>query len=215
MKVAITCSVHSFEAGILRGDGKPLEEGLAMLYVNNMLLETYNLAEKNKILERLPEGDVRVEIKYRGRNAGLFNTYLEKSMLGLTIYSTIYPVEILVRNPDGRAVGGASLIVEDEMGVIAEAVSGADGTIRLLLPAAENYNAILKIGNETYGFRLTVEKSKSLSFLRPAPYKMGFEMTIVASAINLMISGYAISRLPRGRQQPRREPRRVRRAPRI
>jgi len=101
------------------------------------------------------------------------------------------------------------------MGVIAEAVSGADGTIRLLLPAAENYNAILKIGNETYGFRLTVEKSKSLSFLRPAPYKMGFEMTIVASAINLMISGYAISRLPRGRQQPRREPRRVRRAPRI
>jgi len=215
MKVAITCSVHSFEAGILRGDGKHLEEGLAMLYVNNMLLETYNLAEKNKILERLPEGDVRVEIKYRGRNAGLFNTYLEKSMLGLTIYSTIYPVEILVRNPDGRAVGGARLLVEDEMGVIAEAVSGADGTIRLLLPAAENYNAILKIGNETYGFRLTVEKSKSLSFLRPAPYKMGFEMTIVASAINLMISGYAISRLPRGRQQPRREPRRVRRAPRI
>jgi len=215
MKVAITCSVHSFEAGILRGDGKPLEEGLAMLYVNDMLLETYNLAEKNKILERLPEGDVRVEIKYRGRDAGLFNTYLEKSMLGLAIYSTVYPVEILVRNPDGGAVGGARLIVEDEMGVIAEAVSGADGIIRLLLPAAENYNAILKIGNETYGFRLTVEKSRSLSFLRPAPYKMGFEMTIAASAINLMISGYAISRLPRGRQQPRREPRRARRAPRI
>jgi hypothetical protein len=215
MKAAITCSVHNFEAEILRGDGKPLNEGLAMLYVDDMPLETYNLAEKNKISARLPEGDVKVEIKYRGRSAGLFNTYLEKSMLGLPIYSTVYPVEILVRNPDGGVVGGARLIVEDKMGVIAEAVSGNDGIVRLLLPAAEGYNATLKIDNETYGFELSVEKSKSLSFLRPAPYTMGFEMTIAASAVNLAISGYAISRLPRGRQRPRREPRRARRVPRI
>jgi hypothetical protein len=211
MKAVITCSVHSFEAEVLRGDGKPLDEGLAMLYVNDMLLETYNLAEKNKILARLPEGDLRVEIRYRGRGAGLFNTYLERSMMGLAIYSTVYPVEILVRNPDRGVVSGARLIVEDGMGVIAEAVSGGDGIIRLLLPAAENYNATLKIDNETYSFRFTVEKSKSLSFLRPAPYRMGFEMTVTASAINLIISGYAISRLPRGRQRPRRGPRRARR----
>lgn len=213
MKAAITCSVHSFEAEILRGDGKPLNEGLAMLYVNDILLETHNLTEKNKISARLPEGDVKVEIKYRGRSAGLFNTYLEKSMPGLAIYSTVYPVEILVRNPDGGAVSGARLIVEDKMGVIAEAVSGNDGIVRLLLPAAEGYNATLKIYNETYGFEFSVEKSKSLSFLRPAPYTMGFEMTIAASAINLAISGYAISRLPHGRQRPRREARRARRVP--
>ncbi|MEM4021305.1 MAG: hypothetical protein QXI18_02915 [Nitrososphaerota archaeon] len=215
MKAMIACSVYSFGAEILRGDGRPLNDGMAVLYINNMRLKAYNLAEGNRIFERLPEGDLRIEIKYRGRSAGNFSTYLEKIITGLAIYSTVFPVEIFVRNPDGSAVAGARLIIEDELGVVAEAVSGDDGALRLLLPAAKSYNVTMRVGNETHSFKLSVEKSKSLSFLRPTLITMGFELAIAASAIDLAISGYAISRLPHRRQQPRRETRRARSFPRI
>ncbi|MEM2847004.1 MAG: hypothetical protein QW624_05190 [Nitrososphaerota archaeon] len=215
MKAVIACSVYSFGAEILRGDGRPLNDGMAVLYINDMRLKAYNLAEENRIFERLPEGDLRIEIKYRERSAGNFSTYLEKTITDLAIYSTVYPVEIFVRNPDGSAVAGARLIIEDELGVVAEAVSGDDGALRLLLPAAKSYNATMRIGNEMHSFKLSVEKSKSLSFLRPTLITMGFELAIAASAIDLAISGYAISRLPHRRQQPRREARRARSFPRI
>ncbi len=209
MRLAIISSVHTLTARILRGDGKDLRIGKALLYVNGILEKSYDLSEDNELFERLPEAAIKIEIKYRGRDAGMLETYLEKSLRDLTVYSTIYPLKIYIRDPGGEPVKDAKLVVEDSIGVIAEASSGENGLIETLLPTG-SYNASIQVGNDTYSIGFKLEKSKTISFLYTGSQGGGFELVILMSAIDLAVSGYAISKIPRRRvARVRRRPRRV------
>jgi len=214
MRVVIASSVHSFKARVIRGDGKDLRTGHALLYLNDELMKTYDLAEGNELSEKLPEGEVRVEVKYEGRDAGLSEIYLDKAVKDLLIYSTIYPFQLRIRNPEGEVIEGAELKMKDDLGVIAEVKSDEEGVARVLLPTG-SYQVIIEIENRTYAFSLKFEKSRSLDFVYPVSHSKGFELIIAASAVNLAISGYAISRLPRKRPSRERRVRRARRIPRL
>ena len=216
MRIVVMSSVHNLEARILRGDGVDLKTGQALLYLNDKLEKTYDLTKGNEISERLPEGEIKIELKYRGRDAGVFELYLEKSVRGLAIYSTVYPFEMQVHDPDGGFVVGAKLSVRDKLGLITEASSDEKGIIQVLLPAG-SYEGTLEIENNTYTFGFEVRKPRSISFIYPVSHSRGFELTVAASAINLAISGYAISRLSYGKPKAerRRPRRRSRRIPRV
>lgn len=216
MRIVVMSSVHSLEARVLRGDGADLKTGQALLYLNDKLEKTYDLTKGNEISERLPEGEIKIELKYKGRDAGIFELYLEKSVRGLAIYSTVYPFKMQVHDPDGGLVVGAKLSVKDELGLITEASSDEKGIIQVLLPAG-SYEGTLEIENNTYTFGFEVGKPRSISFVYPVSHSGGFELTIAASAVNLALSGYAISRLSHGRSRAerRRPMRRSRRVPRV
>jgi len=209
MRLVIISSVHTLTARILRGDGKDLRIGKALLYVNGILEKSYDLSEDNELSERLPEAEIKIEIKYKGRDAGMLETYLEKSLRDLAVYSTIYPLKIYIRDPVGEPVKDAKLVVEDSIGVIAEASSGENGLIETLLPTG-SYNAFIQVGNDIYSIGFKLEKSKTISFLYTGSQSGGFELVILMSAIDLAVSGYAISKIPRRRAaRVRRRPRRV------
>lgn len=216
MRIVVMSSVHSLEARILRGDGADLKAGQALLYLNGRLEKIYDLAKGNEISERLPEGEVEIELKYEGRDAGIFELYLEKSVRGLAIYSTVYPFELKIRNPEGGSVAEARLSIRDKLGPITEVISDEEGVIQVLLPAG-SYEGTLEIENNTYTLGFEVRKPRSINFVYPVSHSMGFELTVAASAINLAISGYAISRLSYGKPKPerRRPRRRSRRIPRV
>ena len=131
-------------------------------------------------------------------------------------YSTVYPFEMQVHDPDGGLVVGAKLSVRDKLGLITEASSDERGIIQVLLPAG-SYEGTLEIENNTYTFGFEVRKPRSINFVYPVSHSRGFELTVAASAINLAISGYAISRLSYGKPKAerRRPRRRSRRIPRV
>ena len=213
MRITIISSVHRLTARVLRGDGKPLRTGQALIYLNDVLEASYDLADGNEISERLPEGELKIVVKYKGREAGLLETYLERSIEDLAVYSTIFPLTIHLYDPDGNPVQGARVLVKDDLGVIAEGASDERGVVEILLPSG-SYEASITIDNRSYSVALAFEKSRSISFLYPAAGGGGFELAISAGAINLAISGYAISRVSRRRSEGEIRGRRVRGRPR-
>ncbi len=218
MRVTVISSVHKLAAKVLRGDGKPLRVGQALVYLNDILESSYNLTDGNEISERLPEGELRIVVKYKGREAGLLETYLERSIEDLAVYSTVFPLTLHLYDPDGNPVQGALILVKDDLGMIAEEASDEQGVAEILLPAG-SYEASIMIDNRSYDVALAFEKSRTISFLYPASGGGGFELAISAGAINLAISGYAISRVsrrrPGGGRRGRRARSRPRRVPRV
>ena len=222
LRVTFVTSVYTLTAKILRGDGKDLDVGEALIYVNDELKAAYDLKEGNFISERLPQGDVRIQIKYRERNAGSMEIYLDKPIEDLMVYSTLFPFKLTIYNPEAEPVKGAEVKIADKFGEIASLTSDENGVIETLLPVGD-YECSIRLDNRTYSFKFDFRKSLSVNFLYPVSSSPGFEIAVAAGAVNLFISGFALSKVSQfraerserrrgGRSESRR---RVRRVPRV
>jgi len=214
MKVTVIAAVHKITAKVLRGDGEPVKEGEALIYVNDKLKATYDLKADNTFSDRLPEGDVKIQIIYRNRSAGSMEIYLEQPMENLAVYSTLFPFHLEVYDPEGKPVEGAELILADKFGEIDRTKSDEKGVIQTVLPVGV-YEGSLKIENQTYSFGFELRNKISINFLYPVSHNHGFEIAIAAGALNLVISGFALSKVPRRKPSVERAERRGRRTRRI
>ena len=219
MRVVCVTSVYTITIKVLRGDGEPVNEGEALIYVDGELKAAHNLSSSNTFSERLPRSDVKIQILYRKRDAGFMEIYLEQPMGETALYSHLYPFKIRIYDPEGKPVEGAELVIKDKFGEIERAQSGGDGSIESVLPVG-TYNASIQIENNTYSFEFEFRTSRSINFLYPVSHNHGFEISVAAGAVNLAISSFALSKIPR--ERPRRRParrraaaRRPRRVPRV
>ncbi|MCS7132394.1 MAG: hypothetical protein NZ918_01555, partial [Aigarchaeota archaeon] len=217
MRITCTTSVYMLTVRVLRGDGEPVNEGEVVISVDGKVTVSHDLRSDYTFSERLPKGDVIIKVRYRDREAGFMNIYLEQPVNDVTIHSTLYPLKLRVYSPEGRPVEGAELIIRDELGEIGRAQSKGDGLIEVILPVGD-YNASIKIGNDTYSFEFELRASRSINFLYPVSKNYGFEISVAAGAVNLAISSFAVSRI--SRERPRRAPergvaRRPRKVPRV
>lgn len=219
MRVVCVTSVYTITIKVLRGDGEPVNEGEALIYVDGELKAAHDLSSSNTFSERLPRSDVKIQILYRKRDAGFMEIYLEQPMGETALYSHLYPFKIRIYDPEGKPVEGAELVIKDKFGEIERAQSGGDGSIESVLPVG-TYNASIQIENNTYSFEFEFRTSRSINFLYPVSHNHGFEISVAAGAVNLAISSFALSKIPR--ERPRRRParrraaaRRPRRVPRV
>jgi len=221
MRVVCVTTVYTMTIKVLRGDGEPVNEGEALIYVNGELKAAHDLSSSNTFSERLPRSDVKIQILYRKRDAGFMEIYLEQPLGETALYSRLYPFKIQIYDPDGKPVEGAELVIKDKFGEIERAQSGGDGSIESVLPVG-TYNASIQIENNTYSFEFEFRTSRSINFLYPVSHNHGFEISVAAGALNLAISSFALSKIPR--EKPRRPPtrrraaaraRRTRRIPRV
>ena len=219
MRVVCVTSVYTITIKVLRGDGEPVNEGEALIYVDGELKAAHDLSSSNTFSERLPRSDVKIQILYRKRDAGFMEIYLEQPMGETALYSHLYPFKIQIYDPEGKPVEGAELVIKDKFGEIERAQSGGDGSIESVLPVG-TYNASIQIENNTYSFEFEFRTSRSINFLYPVSHNHGFEISVAAGAVNLAISSFALSKIPR--ERPRRRParrraaaRRPRRVPRV
>jgi len=203
MRAAFVTSVYPVSARILRGDGKDLDVGEVLIYVNNDLKARYDLENGNSIRERLPQGDLRIQVRYRGRDAGVEEFYLDKPLEGLLIYSTLFPFRIAIYNPDVRPVEGAEVKIVDERGEIASLRSNSMGVAETLLPIG-SYRCLVRSGDQTYAVKLELRGAAWINLLHPKSEVPGFEIAVTAGAANLFVSGLALTKAAqRGGGRPR------------
>jgi len=213
MPVVLSSRVHQATFRIFRGDEKPLREGVAEIYVGGSLTSTYDLKEENMFTERLPETDILVKVKFRGRSVGEKVIYLGEPMKEISIITSIYPFEMRIYDSAGKPVKGAIVTVSDKLGKLVEAVSNDEGVFTAIIPVGK-YNFTVSAGNQTYSYMLEVKKNMVFNFLFPSKQPMSFELIIAVAAIDLVISGLTISKLSGSLRRTVRR-RRRRRIPRI
>ena len=211
MPVIFSSRVHQATFKIFRGDGKPLREGVAEIYIEGNLTSTHDLKEENIFTERLPETDILVKVKFRGRLVGEKTIYLGEPMREISVKTSIYPFEMRIYDSAGKPVKGAVVMVSDKFGKLAEAVSDDKGVFTTIIPIGK-YNFTVSAGNQTYSYMLEVRKNMVFNFLYPSKQPMSFELIIALAAVDLAISGLTISKLSgslrrAGRRRRRRIPR--------
>lgn len=217
MRIVCTTSVYTLTVKVLRGDDEPVSEGKAVIYVNGEIKAIHDLSSDNTFSERFPKGDVDIQVIYRDREAGFMKIYLEQPINDVTLRSELYPFRVRIYDPGGEPVKGAELVIRDKLGEIGKARSGENGLIEIVLPRGD-YNASIKIGNNTYSFDFEFEESSFINFLYPVSKSYGFEISVAAGAVNLAISSFALSRISRERPRhtrERRTARRPRKVPRV
>ncbi|RLG63247.1 hypothetical protein DRO02_06950 [archaeon] len=213
MPIVLSSRVHQATFRIFRGDEKPLREGVAEIYVGGSLTSTYDLKEENMFTERLPETDILVKVRFRGRSVGEKVIYLGEPMKEISIITSIYPFEMRIYDSAGKPVKGAIVTVSDKLGKLVEAVSNDEGVLTTIIPVGK-YNFTVSAGNQTYSYMLEVKKNMVFNFLFPSKQPMSFELIIAVAAIDLVISGLTISKLSGSLRRTVRR-RRRRRIPRV
>jgi len=211
MPVIFSSRVHQATFKIFRGDGKPLREGVAEIYIEGNLTSTHDLKEENVFTERLPETDILVKVKFRGRPVGEKTIYLGEPMREISVTTSIYPFEMRIYDSAGKPVKGAVVTVSDKFGKLMEAVSDDKGVFTTIIPIGK-YNFTVSAGNQTYSYMLEIRKNTVFNFLYPSKQPMSFELIIALAAVDLVISGLTISKLSgslrrAGRRRRRRIPR--------
>ena len=211
MSIVFSSRVHQATFKIFRGDGKPLREGVAEVYIDGNLTSTHDLKEENVFTERLPEADILVKVKFRGRPVGEKVIYLEEPTKEVSVTTSIYPFEMRIYDSAGKPVKGAMVTISDQFGKIAEAASNDKGVFSTIIPIGK-YNFTVSVGNQTCSYVLEIRKNMVFNLLYPSEQPMSFGLIIAFAAINLVISGLTISKLSgslrrAGRRRRRRIPR--------
>ncbi|HDJ66147.1 MAG TPA: carboxypeptidase regulatory-like domain-containing protein, partial [Nitrososphaeria archaeon] len=107
MPVIFSSRVHQATFKIFRGDGKPLREGVAEIYVEGNLTSTHDLKEENEFTERLPETNIIVKVRFRERSVGEKTIYLGEPMKEIPVTTSIYPFEMRIYDSAGKPVKDA------------------------------------------------------------------------------------------------------------
>ena len=207
--VAFVARVHSLTVRVVRGDGEPLREGTASVYVNGQPVSTYDLSEENIFSERLPEGEVSVRVEFRDRKVGEKTIYLEEPMKELTVKTGVYALGLYLYYSSGEPAKGVSIVAEDKNGKVGEAVSDETGYAVMLLPGGE-YNVRISFGNETLEYKGKLEENTLVNIIYPVKAGMNPVIAAAAAGVALAISALVLVRsLRRGaRVARRRRPRR-------
>lgn len=218
--IAFIARVHSITISILRGDGDPLRDGVAEVYVNGEPISSHNLIEENIFTERLPEGEVLIKVEFRGRTIGEKTIYLEEPMKQLTLKTNTYLFGMTIYDSSRNLVKGAKITAKDKQGKVGEAITDEKGHATLLLPGG-SYTFIIDFGNETLEYITNLKENKHVNVLYPsAAPESSFPTIIAAVSINtalaILVTIKSIKRTVKPRRRgERRESRRRRRLPRI
>ena len=213
MLAIFSSRVHQATFKILRGDGKPLREGIAEIYVEGNLTSTHDLKDENVFTERLPETDILVRVEFRGRSVGEKVIYLGETMKEVSVTTSIYPFEMRIHDSAGNPVKDALVTISDKFGKLAEIMSNDKGVATTIIPIGK-YNFTVFVGNQTYSYTLEIKKKMTFNFLCPSRQPMSFELIIALAAMDLVVSGLTISKLSGSFRRTGRR-RRRRRVPRI
>ena len=213
MPVIFSSRVHQATFKIFRGDGKPLREGVAEIYVEGNLTSTHDLKEENEFTERLPETDIIVKVRFRERSVGEKTIYLGEPMKEIPVTTSIYPFEMRIYDSAGKPVKDATITISDKFGKLVEGMSNDKGIFTTIIPIGK-YNFTVSAKNRTYSYMLEIKKNMVFNFLYPSKQPMSFELIIALAAIDLVASGLTISKLSGSLRRTSRR-RRRRRIPRI
>ncbi len=206
-------NVHNLIVSVVKPDGRPLNEGAAIIYVDGVKVYEQDLSEDNIVEARLPEGEAIIRVEYKGRKVADKAVYLDTPSKEMSLEARVHEFTLNLITPSGEPISGALIKAEDEQGTVDETISGENGYAVMTLPEGK-YMLKITANNKTLEYPLNLEGNSASNIIFPSEISEAFFITLSAVVVNLAIMGLVVAKsLPR--RMPRRRSVQRRRIPRI
>ncbi|MEM4466869.1 MAG: Ig-like domain-containing protein [Nitrososphaerota archaeon] len=165
MFLSLTAEVYRLDGSIVMKNGKPLTSTKVNIYSQGVKIATKNLLENSSFQERIPKGEVRIEVFHKDVKVG-DKTLVVDVTKSLQIIVNVYEFTCRFHDSFGKPIETIVKILDKSGYKIDEVKLDKSGFLKTLLPSGA-YELNIEYEGSLYKIPFTVNDDKSLSFIIP------------------------------------------------
>lgn len=191
MPITISASIYTLEASIKLKNGELMKFGEVNIYVSGRKTSKIVLSETNPFSERLPGGELTIEVVFKNAKVASRSFTLDASK-GLTLQADVYNFISTFYNTLGERLEGLSLKIERENTLIEELETDENGMIDTYLPRGV-YKFTINYGDQEYSSSIEITDTTQLSFMLPVQV-LNPIIIMFLPLVNVLIMSYYFMR---------------------
>jgi hypothetical protein len=211
MPITISANIYTLQASVKLKTGELMKFGEVNIYVGGKKTSRITLSENNPFSERLPGGELMIEVVFKNTKVASKSFTLDASK-ELPIQADVYRFVSIFYNTLGERLKGLSLRLERENTLIEELETDENGMVDTYLPGGD-YKIKISYGDDEYSSSIKISNTTQLSFMLPIqvfnPIIIMFLPLINAVIISLYFIGKLKTRSPHRKKKPMKTIRKV------
>ncbi|MEN2975467.1 MAG: hypothetical protein ABDH32_07860, partial [Candidatus Caldarchaeales archaeon] len=168
MLIVVSARVYTLQGSIVLKDERPMDFGQVIIYVDGEKISTIDLSDGNTFIERLPSGELNVDVIFKMSKVGSRTLTLDSSKQ-ISIIADVYMITITFYDTLGKPIEGLKLELKSDKGLVEELESDSEGLIESFLPSG---SYLLKIDYEdnSYTSSILLKDNTKLNFIVPVEF---------------------------------------------
>ena|GEM_PF-922374 len=165
MPVTVSANIYTLQVSVKLKTGELMRFGEVNIYVGGKKTSRTPLSENNPFSERLPGGELMIEVVFKNTRVASKSFTLDASK-ELPIQADVYRFVSIFYNTLGERLKGLSLRLERENTLIEELETDENGMIDTYLPGGA-YKIRMSYGDHEYSSSIEISNATQLNFMLP------------------------------------------------
>ena len=165
MPVTLSANIYTLRVSVKLKTGELMKFGEVNIYVGGKKTSKITLSENNPFSERLPGGELMIEVVFKNTRVASKSFTLDASK-ELPIQADVYRFVTTFYNTLGERLKGLSLRLERENTLIEELETDENGMIDTYLPGGA-YKIKISYGDNEYSSSIEIGNETQLNFMLP------------------------------------------------
>jgi len=165
MPVTVSANIYTLQVSVRLKKGELMKFGEVNIYVGGKKTSKVTLSENNPFSERLPGGELMIEVVFKNARVASKSFTLDASK-ELPIEADVYRFVSTFYDTLGERLKGLSLRLERENTLIEELETDENGMIDTYLPGGA-YKIKISYGGNEYSSSIEISNATQLNFILP------------------------------------------------
>lgn len=165
MLVVLSTSVYTLQGSVILKNEKPMNFGEVNIYVNGEKISTISLSESNSFSERLPSGEVKIDVIFKKSRVASKTLTLD-SPKQIILTAEVYKLNSIFYDTLNKPLEGLNIEVRSDKDFLEELETNEKGVVEVYLPSG-SYLLKINYDNRTYDSSIKLREDTELVFMLP------------------------------------------------